>query len=86
MTRQTHRTAKPLTCAQCGGNLLQRRITTYPVQLTEPLSLAGKQIHVHRVALYACQSCGHLMPTAAGKAKVERCVARGIELFLGLIP
>ena len=85
MPRPAHRTSKPMTCAQCAGNLLQRRIATYPVELTEPPSLAGKQIHVHRVALYECQTCGHLMPTAAGK-KVERCVARGIELFLGLIP
>jgi hypothetical protein len=64
---------------------VRRRVTTYPVQLTEPPSLAGKQIHVHRVALHECQACGHLMPTAAGRAKVERCVARGIELFLGLL-
>lgn len=79
---------KPTTCTQCGGGRVQRRITTYPVHLTDPPSLAGKQIHVHRVALHACQSCGHLMPTAAGQAKVERCVARGIALFLGygLIP
>jgi len=62
---------------------LQRRIATYPVHLTEPPSLAGKQIHVHRVALHQCPSCGHLIPTAAGQAKVERCVARGIEFFLG---
>lgn len=82
------RRTKPTTCTQCGGGRVQRRITTYPVHLTEPQSLAGKQIHVHRVALHECQSCGHLMPTAAGQAKVERCVARGIALFLGygLIP
>ena len=86
MPQPSHRTAKPTTCAQCGERLLHRRITTYPVQLTEPPSLAGKQIHVHRVALHECHACGHLMPTAAGKAKVERCVARGIEFFLGLIP
>jgi len=48
--------------------------------------LVGKEIHVHRVALHECPSCGHLMPTAAGQAKVDRCVARGIEFFLGLIP
>ena len=80
------RRTKPTTCTQCGGPRLQRRITTYPVELTEPPSLAGKQIHVHRVALSECQSCGHLMPTAAGQAKVERCGARGMEFFLGLLP
>jgi len=80
------RRTKPTTCTQCGGTLVQRRITTYPVALTAPPSLAGKQIHVHRVALYECASCGHLMPTAAGQAKVDRCVTRGIEFFLGLLP
>ena len=29
-------------------------------------------------ALHECQSCGHLTPTPAGQAKVERCVERGI--------
>ena len=80
------RGTNPTTCTQCGDARLRRRIATYPVELTEPPSLAGKQIHVHRVALHECQACGHLMPTAAGQAKVDRCVARGIELFLGLIP
>ena len=80
------RRTKPTTCTQCGGTRWQRRITTYPVELTEPPSLAGKQIHVHRVALYECESCGHRIPTAAGQAKVDRCVTRGIEFFLGLLP
>ena len=62
-----------------------RRITTYPVRLTGPGDLAGKEIHVHRVALYKCQSCQHLMRTPAGQAKLERCVASGIALFLGLL-
>lgn len=80
--------SKPTSCTECGGTVLQRRIATYPVELTDPPSVAGKQIHVHRVALYECASCGHLMPTAAGQAKVDRCVTRGIALFLGygLIP
>lgn len=58
-----------------------RRITTYPVRLTGPLE--EKQIHVGRVALHECRSCGHLMPTPAGQAKVDRNVAMGIRLFLG---
>ena len=75
--------AKPPTCTNCAGTALVRRITTYPVRLTGPAPLAGKEIHVHRVALHECQSCGHLMPTPAGQAKVARCVANGIDLFLG---
>lgn len=81
------RRTKPTTCLQCGRALLHRRIATYPVELTEPPSLAGKQIHVHRTRTReARRSCGHLMPTSAGQAKVDRCVARGIEFFLGLRP
>lgn len=70
----------------CGGPALVRRITTYPVRLTEPAPVAGKEIHVHRVALDECQSCGHLMPTRAGQGKVDRLVTQGIQLFLGLLP
>jgi len=75
---------KPAVCGHCAGADLVRRLTTYPVRLTGPLE--GKQIHVGRVALYECQSCGHLMATAAGQAKVDRNVAMGIRLFLGQLP
>jgi hypothetical protein len=54
------------------------------VRLTGPLE--GKQILVGRVALHQCQSCGHLMPTPAGQAKVDRTVNFGIRLFLGQLP
>jgi hypothetical protein len=70
------RSGKPTACTNCAGNDLQQRIATYPVRLTRPASLAGKEIHVERVALYECQSCGHLMPTPAGQAKVDRWVAQ----------
>lgn len=79
------KSSKSSACPNCAATTLVRRITTYPVRLTGPAPLAGKQIHVHRLALHECQSCGHLMPTPAGRAKVERCVARGIELFLSLL-
>jgi hypothetical protein len=68
-------------CTVCGGNNLIRRITTYPVRLTGRLE--GKQINVGRVALHECQICGHLMPTRAGQAKVDRLVARCIQFYLG---
>jgi uncharacterized Zn finger protein len=77
---------KPTACDKCGGAQLVRKIATFPVQLTGPGPLKGKEIHVYRVALYECESCGHLMPTAAGLAKVNRCVQRGIDLFLGNLP
>jgi hypothetical protein len=75
------KSSKPNVCGQCAGTNLVRRITTYPVRLAGPLE--GKEIHVGRVALYECLTCGHLMPTPAGQAKVERNVAMGIRLFLG---
>ncbi len=75
------KSTKPVACEACQGTDLIRRITTYPVRLTGPLE--GKQIHVGRVALHQCQSCGHLMPTSAGQAKVDRNVGMGVRLFLG---
>lgn len=76
-----NKSSKPGACDHCAGTDLVRRVTTYPVQLAGPLE--GKEIHVGRVALYECLSCGHLMPTTAGQAKVDRNVAMGIRLFLG---
>ena len=80
MPRQT-KSSKPAACQACQGTDLVRRIKTYPVHLEGELK--GKQIHVGRVALYECQSCGYLMPTPAGQAKVDRNVNMGIRLFLG---
>ena len=79
-------TTTPTRCPLCGGTALVRRITTYPVVLTNPAPLRGKQIHVHRVALHQCDSCGHRMPTRAGQVKVDRLVAGSIQLFLGQRP
>jgi hypothetical protein len=78
------KTSRPAACGSCASTDLVRRITTYPVRLSGPLE--GKEIHVGRVALYECQACGHLMPTPAGQAKVERNVELGIRLFLGQLP
>jgi hypothetical protein len=75
------KSSKPVACEPCAGMDLQRRLTTYPVRLTG--SLEGKQIHVGRVALHQCLDCGHLMPTPAGRAKVDRHVDMGVRLFLG---
>ena len=74
-------TLPPTAQAAGGGVDLIRKITTYPVLLSGPLE--GKQVHVGRVALHECLTCGHLMPTPAGQAKVDRNVEMGIRLFLG---
>ena len=86
MPRKATTSATPDRCPICASTALVRRITTYPVELTGPAPLRGKQIHVNRVALHQCESCGHLMPTRAGQAKVDRLVTRSIQLFLGLLP
>jgi hypothetical protein len=69
------KSSKPTTCPACAGVDLVRKITTYPVLLTGPLE--GKQVHVGRVALHECLTCGHLMPTPAGQVKVDRNVDMG---------
>lgn len=81
MTKAT--SSKPAACESCAGTNLVRRITSYPVLIPDPGELAGKEIHVDRVALYQCQSCGHLMPTPAGQAKLHRFVEGALPLFLG---
>ena len=86
MPRTTATSTTPDRCPLCAGTALIRRIATYPVELTGPPPLRGKQIHANRVALHECHSCGHLMPTRAGQAKVDRLVTRSIQLFLGLLP
>jgi YgiT-type zinc finger domain-containing protein len=59
---------KPRTCQQCGAAALKRRSTTYP------LVLPGRQINVARVQVDECGECGHLVPTAAGRDKLQRCL------------
>ena len=81
MPSSKKKSIKPSTCPACGGVDLVRKITTYRVLLSGPLE--GKQIHVGRAALHECLTCGHLMPTPAGPAKVDRHVEMGIRLFLG---
>ena len=75
------KTSKPAACDRCWSTDLVRRIAAYPVQLAGPLE--GDQIHVHRAALYDCQTCSHLMSTPACEAQIDRNVAFGIRLFLG---
>ena len=86
MPRTAVTSTRPDRCPICAGTVLVRRITTYPVELTGPAPLRGKPIHVNRVALHECQSCGHRMPTRAGQATVDRLVARSIQRFLGPLP
>ena len=51
------KSSKPTLCPACGGVDLIRKITTYPVLLSGPLNLEGKQVHVGRVALHECLTC-----------------------------
>jgi len=67
-------------CAQCGRPSLKRTVATCPVELSG--KLAGRRIDVYRVEMDKCRHCGTLVPTAEGKAKVDRCTKKGIEFFL----
>lgn len=78
------KTRAGLTCAQCRGTQLTRKLATYPVPLDG--KLIGRRIDVYRVELDQCKHCGHLMPTKEGKAKVKRCVKTGSDFFLKNLP
>lgn len=86
MSMRKAKSSRPDACAKCGGYTLERRIAAIPARLTAPEKLAGKEIHVGRVAQYECLSCGTLVSTAAGQAKVARCVGRVIEFLLANQP
>lgn len=78
---KTHDPKRPSgTCEKCASTSLKRTLATYPVPLTGKLT--GKRIDVYRVQLDQCKTCGHLMPTPEGKAKVNRCVRKGKQFFL----
>jgi YgiT-type zinc finger domain-containing protein len=79
MSNTKARSGIPTTCANCGGNNMRRRTTTYPVRLAKPSRLAGMEILVGGVALYECQSCGHQLPTLAGQAKIDRSIAQRVR-------
>src|ERR1700693_5958612 len=61
------KSSKPTLCPACGGVDLVRKITTYPVLLSGPLE--GKQVHVGRVALHECLTCGPLCPPPLERPK-----------------
>ncbi len=60
MSMRKAKSSRPDACAKCGGYTLERRIAAIPARLTAPEKLAGKEIHVGRVAQYECLSCGDL--------------------------
>lgn len=66
-------------CEQCGSQNLKARITTYPIQM-EHFGLQ-KQLNIGRVSVRECLDCHTLMPTEAGKEKIERCTMSFIQLF-----
>jgi hypothetical protein len=59
----------PDSCPICAGTALVRRITTYPVRLTGPAPLSGKEIHVNRVALHAANPAAISSPRAPARPK-----------------
>lgn len=78
--RRTVKPAEAPRCPQCGGTAIKRVLATHPVPLTG--KLAGRRLDIYRVEMNKCRQCGVLTPTAEGKAKIERCTKKGIEIFL----
>jgi hypothetical protein len=77
---------KPVACPVCGGASLTRKMTTFPVWLEATPWMSAKEMRIGRVALHECQSCGNQVPTAAGMAKVERCVGQVLAMFASVPP
>ena len=75
------KSSKPTLCPACGGVALVRKITTYPVLLSARCKVSKSMLAV--LLSTECLTCGHLMTTPAGQAKVDRNVEMGIRLFLG---
>ena len=72
--------AAPSLSEGCSSPSLKHQIATYPVDLTDRLS--GRHVDVYRVELDRCRQCGHLMPTAEGRAKIKRCIKAGRTIVL----
>jgi hypothetical protein len=81
MSSVTKKSNRPANCQHFRGTDLVREIATHLVALSGPLE--GKQIHLGRVALHECLTCGHLMPTVLTKAKSQ--CEMGVRLFLGQV-
>jgi len=62
-------------CEKCASQNLKSRVTTYPLQLGE------RRVDVGRVAVKECLDCHHLMPTLAGKQKLDRCLGTLFHMF-----
>lgn len=62
-------------CKNCGSYNLKARITTYPIKIKM------KQLNVGRVSVKQCLDCDTLMPTKAGKEKIER----GLMAYMSLM-
>jgi YgiT-type zinc finger domain-containing protein len=67
--------AKSNSCTNCNNAVLRKKTATFPVKLGE------RTIEVGRVAMNICDQCGAMIPTKAGKEKIERCVSNVKAMF-----
>jgi len=63
-------------CENCGSYHLKTCLTTYPIQIKT------KQLNVGRVSVKECLDCHALMPTKAGKEKIERAMMMFMSLMV----
>jgi YgiT-type zinc finger domain-containing protein len=65
-----------ISCPLCKGLQFRKKCTTYPMRMFD-----GRQLNIGRVSVHECKKCGHLVPTKAGAAKIDRCFATMAPLF-----
>lgn len=62
-------------CENCGSSNLKTCLRTYPIQIKT------KQLQVGRVSVKECLDCYAMMPTTAGKEKIERAMMMFMSLM-----
>lgn len=63
-------------CKECGSCNLKACMTTYPVKIET------KQLNVGRVSVRECLDCQAIMPTPAGKEKIDRAIMNFMTLMM----
>jgi hypothetical protein len=62
-------------CEKCGGSVYKSQIVTYPVDFP------ARKVLIGRVAVRVCTTCLHMMPTIAGKEKLNRCLGNVLDFY-----
>lgn len=63
-------------CDECGSNNVKTCLRVYPVKIET------KQLNVNRTSVKECLDCSAMMPTKAGKEKIERAIMNFMTLMM----